>query len=631
MHRQAHGNGVGTNDDAGFNDLRAARRAVRRLGQAFLELFQQAWIRYVGERRSTNRQQRHGRCQQECRCDLLPADAQAAGQSPRPRENLGRQPGGKQQQQENLDDAQRTDQPARHHDQPHGLGAVDRPAPAERVRIPLPRGDAGSGLHDRVRRITRERAGRRCGRDSLLERGRLRHRRAPHFLQHLLAFGEASLCRVREVVQLVLVELRLQLRVKGDAQLARNEWHQCQHQYGCAQQLVAADQLSQASGRRDPHQRDCDDQVQPHPAERIRFVEAQRQSQECDDCRRSPQQPPDADRCNQDQEKVQQLPAAHPAAARDVRPGRCQQLAAGRQVQRRPDAVEGAVPAGYRHLAARLAATERFQLHVVLANFDAGLAGVRPRGNQEAVLRLARAQQAIWGRHIEPPAAAHLAADLVAHDETAAVEIQPQGPLEGQRIARGDDAAAALGDRQGRAGRRPEGRESAPALRHLYLQRVHRRQTLGDRDAQAVVGLVAPDLGGGHVRALPGPCQRVDDVGSTRGQVHGPAARPYLQAQLAVGLQAGRQRALQAQGHVVGRQQRPEDLLSHAAGDVDLQAGNQPGRHVIGDQAMHDGKHGIDNRCLALSFAEVQPVTVEFGALDRAPVDRQCDQTALCR
>ena len=102
-------------------------------------------------------------------------------------------------------------------------------------------------------------------------------------------------------------------------------------------------------------------------------------------------------------------------------------------------------------------------------------------------------------------------------------------------------------------------------MRHFNLYWVDRRQALGCRYAQSIVGLVTPDLLIRQAGSRGRPRNRIRDARAASDQDNCPAARTNLDSQLAVSLEFDRQLASYADRDKTIGENRAEDLFANAA------------------------------------------------------------------
>ena len=485
-------------------------------------------------------------------------------------------------------------------------------APAQRVRAPGPRGQAGAGLHagagvhagevDAVGRVDLGR-GRRCL-DGRCRHHPLRHGRPlPACLGRLLVGGR----RHGRLFLLGDAERRVfafEARVDRLADLRHRERQQHQHQQaGHGQPAAREDELCPP---RRHHARQRRQRQQAEPQHRWRAagrVPGQRQRHADEHARAPAQQPVGRQRGQQHEEEVPQRPHRHPRTVGTAGALRMQQPPAGRQLQRGLDMVHRAAPAaGGQRTVARPAA--------VGLDDGAAVAHLEARGAVLGELRdglvvagqRGAAQLARRG-HRQPRAGRQRAIEAVAGREVAAVEVQPQRAVQPQRVGRRPGVAALqLGELQRLARLEAEGRQRAPVGRHLHLARVHAGHALGADQPQRGRGLHGPDflVGGGL-----GQGQGLHGRVQPRGQLDAPRTRPRLHDEPAVLGQPRGQRAVQLHRHQP-RQQRQRQLHgAGAAGHAQLVGGGDGQRQFVVDEAH--GLHADAVGCLGRAGRRAQP------------------------
>ena len=267
-------------------------------------------------------------------------------------------------------------------------------------------------------------------------------------------------------------------------------------------------------------------------------------------------------------------------------------------MQRRRHGHVGA-PAGHRHFAAASNAPQRLHVHVAPPNLDAaavralaldGLHALRvpfrgravaARSNGHRVSAFLGGEQNVGPRRLQTPAGAHRAVDAVEEREAAAVEVQPQVARQGELVFGRHGAAAAFHDGHSVARRQPKGRLVRPW--RADQQGIHRARGFRRRNAQLRTRLVAPNLRRRHValRFRHGRAgKHVVGAGANRNQ---PGAWPDLQPQRAA-LQSRWQIAPQRHRDEARRQDGAQQFFAHAAGNVDVDVGVEPRRHVVHHQ-----------------------------------------------
>ncbi len=327
-------------------------------------------------------------------------------------------------------------------------------------------------------------------------------------------------------------------------------------------------------------------------------------------------------------EHVQQGPARHPAAGGHVGPRRAEQAIAVGQVQVQVHAVEVLCPAGDgQATTGGIHAQAGGEVHLRIAQFHAaGFAGAAARDEQTLTIGLG-ALQAIGRGHVEAPAALHLSADAVLGVEARSGKIQPGLARQAQAIGFvGRQATRPFLHRQLIAVAQGEGRQGTPVVGHAGLGRIDRRCGAGAGDAQGGGAGVAPDLLGGPGRG----CQARRDAGQRGGgaciERQRPRARLHLHVQLAVGIQARRQFALQRQGHETLRQHRAKGLLTRLSGDADLDPGGERGGHAVFEAAEHQQVECVSLGLRRLAAAQRELVAAALQRLHRPSIDPQGHQ-----
>ena len=238
--------------------------------------------------------------------------------------------------------------------------------------------------------------------------------------------------------------LRLELRVQRVLELVARERHEGEREEYEAHREIAANRRPETTGRRHAGKCKRNEQVEPQPGRCTGFVIAECQRKQRDGTRGGAEQPEHRDRDDQDQEEIEQLPVAGPAADGTVGPRRREQLVAGRQVEVGPDVREARGPAGHRHVVPAFNPGQRRHVHVGPPEFDTRLAGLVAACHEQVGTGLARAREHERLAHVEPPVGLHSAADGVPQRETSAVEVEPQVAAQGQRILGRRPPAAAL-------------------------------------------------------------------------------------------------------------------------------------------------------------------------------------------
>ena len=271
---------------------------------------------------------------------------------------------------------------------------------------------------------------------------------------------------------------------------------------------------------------------------------------------RPPARPPQVADCEgneEDEEEVEERPAADPGAGRLVDAGGGEEAPAGGEVELAGDRLEVVVPADRRQGEAAGEAPLGSEEHLPLAHLDAGARRVVALGDHLVAAGDHHALEPAGGRHLQAPAAGEGAGEQVLPGVAVAVEVEPESVAQGELVGRRVGVAASpLGDPQGLAGPQPVSGELLPVVGERRLLRIDRRHAEDVGEAETRPRVEDPDL---LVRPRPAgrrQGERRDRPGVAGGELERPRPWPRLDAQPAVRLQAGGERPVERQGEEAG-------------------------------------------------------------------------------
>jgi hypothetical protein len=238
------------------------------------------------------------------------------------------------------------------------------------------------------------------------------------------------------------------------------------------------------------------------------------------------------------------------------------------------------------------------------------------------------------GRHLQSPAPPQLSAEPVLEGPPPSVGVQPQLPDQGELIRVGLRVAPPLLHQLERlAGADGERGQCSPLGRQLGLRRVDRGDALEGHHPDRRCRLVHPGLvpfrpGSARVRPRDrghrsiAPCRQGED----------PLAGAQLDAEPRLRLDPRRQRSVQLEWRVAGRQRPAEHHLARLARDVEDDAGGEEQRHTLGELALDLDLQSVGVGRLAIGAPEEEAalvVTLRMGDADAA--EDQLDQRRLTR
>ena len=327
--------------------------------------------------------------------------------------------------------------------------------------------------------------------------------------------------------------------MEGVAKLRNQEWQQRQPQSDETQRAPGAGKHPEAVFRGGAGHGQRGEQIAPHPEIAGRLLVREQQCNRGNQGGDPTSGPVNEHHDQRHAEDTPQAPFLPPGFGCSVGAECRDEPMAGRQVKCSNHAFKTLLPTSGRHGAAGGLARQRGEIEVRTAQLETGSAR-RVLGDQQLVAALPRARQRIRRLHVETPAAAHGAPDLVDSREAIVIEIQPQLAHQREPVVIGiGNAAAALDDTQLRFLVHAKGRKRAPVRRHVRLRWIDAICAFGRRDAQLVVGREAPDFLAGPLAATRvGPGQGAGDTGAARREQQGVTAGPHLYSKSAVAFQA---------------------------------------------------------------------------------------------
>ena len=275
--------------------------------------------------------------------------------------------------------------------------------------------------------------------------------------------------------------------------------------------------------------------------------------------------------------------------------------------------------------------TVRVELEAALAELDARRGPLTEAGQELLAAIDRRTPEDGRLRHLEPPAAARRAGDLILDGEPAAVEVEPPGALEAEPVGGRLGVAAALLDQlHGRARRQGIGGELPPLGGELGLLRVDGGHALDRHEPQVGPRVEDPDLLGVPGALAGGQRERARGSLVPGGELETPRSRADLDAQAAVGLEAARQRAHERERDEAVGQRPPEQHLAARPCDLELDARHELQRDVVDHPPVDDDvEPALLRRCDRAPLEPELALRVAVREGDGLAVEREAHETGL--